>query len=86
MPEAEVGKGTLWPGLSQDGAPYQSLPTRETKPKTMWSCMWNTLPNLTNCIDILCPRSETHWCVWLGQGSAYQVLPINPSGLTSILM
>ena len=29
------------------GAPYQSLPTRETKPKTIGSCMWNTLPNLT---------------------------------------
>jgi len=29
------------------GASYQSLPTVETKPKTMWSCMWNTLPNLT---------------------------------------
>ena len=34
-------------GRARMGAPYQSLPTRETKPKTMWSCMWNTLPNLT---------------------------------------
>ena len=28
-------------------ARYQSLPCRETKPKTKWSCLWNTLPNLT---------------------------------------
>ena len=33
--------------LARSGARYQSLPTRETKPKTMWSCMWNPLPNLT---------------------------------------
>ena len=29
------------------GAPYQSLPCHLTKPKTMWSCMCFTLPNLT---------------------------------------
>ena len=33
--------------LARSGAPYQSLPTVETKPKTMWSCMWNPLPILT---------------------------------------
>ena len=41
----------------------------------MWSCMWNPLPNLTNCIDILCSRSETNWGIWLGAGTltnAYQ--------------
>ena len=27
--------------------PYHALPTPVTKPKTMWSCMWNPLPNLT---------------------------------------
>ena len=32
---------------ARSGAPYQCLPTPETKPKTKWSCMWNTLPNLT---------------------------------------
>ena len=32
---------------ARPGAPYQCLPTPQTKPKTMWSCMWNTLPNLT---------------------------------------
>ena len=32
---------------ARSGARYQSLPTVETKPKTKWSCMWNTLPNLT---------------------------------------
>jgi len=55
--------------------PYHGLPRPETKPKTMWSCMWNPLPILTESIAILCSRCETHWCVWLGQGSAYQVLP-----------
>ena len=34
-------------GRARMGARYQSLPTRETKPKTKWSCMWNTLPDLT---------------------------------------
>ena len=29
------------------GASYQCLPCRETKPKTMWSCMWRALPTLT---------------------------------------
>ena len=33
--------------LARSGARYQSLPTGETKPKTMWSCMWNPLPTLT---------------------------------------
>ena len=32
---------------ARSGASYQSLPTRETKPKTMWSCMCFTLPKLT---------------------------------------
>ena len=32
---------------ARPGAPYQCLPTPQTKPKTMWSCMWNPLPNLT---------------------------------------
>ena len=27
-----------------------------------------------------CPLSVCHWCVWLGQGSAYQVLPCDRSG------
>jgi hypothetical protein len=35
----------------------------------MWSCMWNPLPNLTKSRDILCSRSETDWCVWLGAGA-----------------
>ena len=35
----------------------------------MWSCMWNPLPNLTESIDILCSRCETHWCIWLGRGT-----------------
>ena len=48
MPGAVVGKGSLWPGSSQTGAPYQSLPTVETKPKSKCSCMWNPLPNLTS--------------------------------------
>ena len=26
---------------------YRVLPCHKTKPKTKWSCMWNTLPNLT---------------------------------------
>ena len=47
MPEVRVGKGAARQVPSQDGARYQSLPTGETKPKTMWSCMWNPLPNLT---------------------------------------
>jgi hypothetical protein len=32
---------------ARPGARYQCLPTPQTKPKTMWSCMWNPLPNLT---------------------------------------
>ena len=32
---------------ARSGAPYQCLPLPETKPKTMWSCMWRALPNLT---------------------------------------
>ena len=32
------------------GAPYQSLPTWETKPKTIGSCMCFTLPNLTKIL------------------------------------
>ena len=35
-------------GRARMGASYQSLPTGETKPKTMWSCMCFPLPNLTN--------------------------------------
>ena len=42
-----VGNAPTPQGLSQIVAPYQSLPTRETKPKTMWSCMCFTLPKLT---------------------------------------
>jgi len=34
----------------------------------------------------LCSRCESAWCVWLGQGSAYQGLPINRSGCASILL
>ena len=34
-------------GRARSGAAYQSLPTVATKPKTIGSCMWNTLPNLT---------------------------------------
>ena len=33
---------------ARSGARYQSLPTGETRPKTMWSCMWNPLPDLTS--------------------------------------
>ena len=47
MPAPVLGKGDMWPGASQKGARYQSLPLPETKPKTKWSCMWNTLPTLT---------------------------------------
>jgi len=45
-------------GRARMGAPYHDLPRPQTKPKTMWSCMWNPLPILTNCIAILCSRSE----------------------------
>ena len=65
MPEVVVGNAHTPADLSQIGVltnPYQ----RETKPKTMWSCMWNTLPNLTK---FLCSRCETHWCFWLGAGT-----------------
>ena len=47
MPEGRVGNAPTPQGLSQIGAPYQSLPTPQTKPKTMWSCMCFTLPTLT---------------------------------------
>ena len=49
--------------------PYQCLPTRETKPKTKGSHMCLPLPNLTKSIDILCPRCETDWGIWLGHGA-----------------
>ena len=62
---------------ARSGARYQCLPTRETKPKTMWSCMWNPLPILTKSIDILCPRCETHWCVWSGAGRL--TIPYQPT-------
>ena len=42
-----AGNGGEWQVPSQDGGRYQSLPTPQTKPKTMWSCMCFTLPNLT---------------------------------------
>ena len=45
-----VGNGGLWQVPSQNGAPYQCLPRPETKPKTMWSCMWRALPNLTKIL------------------------------------
>ena len=35
---------------ARSGVPYQCLPTRETKPKTKWSCMWKALPNLTRIL------------------------------------
>jgi hypothetical protein len=42
-----VGNGLARVGHSQKAQAYQALPCRETKPKTMWSCMWNPLPILT---------------------------------------
>jgi hypothetical protein len=48
--------------------------------------MWRALPNLTKSIDILCSRSETDWGIWFGHPAAYQALPCDPSGRTSVLL
>ena len=43
-----IGNGATRPRICFPMWVYQGLPCRRTKPKTMWSCMWNTLPNLTS--------------------------------------
>ena len=83
MPGAEVGNGSLWPGLSQDGGalPIVTNPGDQTKNHRVLHVEHPTKP-----YRILCSRCESAWCVWLGQGSAYQVLPITRSGWASILL
>ena len=48
-PGRRRGLVMVMPGRSRArmGAAYQCLPRPQTKPKTMWSCMWKALPNLT---------------------------------------
>ena len=73
-----IGKGLYGRvGPRMDQA-YQSLPTRPTKPKTKWSCMWNTLPNPT--------KIGAHRAKLIGGfGLVYQRLPVSGSGPPTVM-
>ena len=77
-----IGKGRAAAGQTQDGGglPIPTNPGDQTKNHVVLHVEHPTKP-----YRILCSRCESAWCVWLGQGSAYQVLPINPSGCASII-
>ena len=83
MPEAEVGNApTPWV-LSQTRGllPIVTNPGDQTKNQVILHVEHPTKPYRN-----LCSRCESAWCVWLGQGSAYQGLPINRSGSTAVLV
>ena len=69
-----AGNGGEWQVPSQNGGglPIVTNAGDQTKNHVVLH-----VEHPTNPYRILCSRCETNWCVWLGQGSAYQGLPIN---------
>ena len=72
-----VGNGGEWQVPSQIGGllPIVTTAGDQTKNHVVLHVEPPTRP-----YQYLCSRCETHWCVWLGAGSAYQVLPPDRSG------
>ena len=80
---AVLGKGGPRQDPSQDGGALP-IPTNagdQTKNQVILHVESPTKP-----YRILCPPCESAWCVWLGQGSAYQALPYHQSGCAAVLL
>jgi len=77
MPEGRVGNGGEWQVPSQIGGP---LPIPTTAGDQTKNHVVLHVESPTKPYQDPCPLSVCHWCVWLGAGSAYQVLPTDRSG------